>query len=102
MPTPADLRRRVTVTRLPLVVALLLVALPLAAAAEQWLHYGGDAGGQKFTPHTQITPANVSSLAVAWTYRTGDADRYPASVLKSTKFELTPILLPQSAGGHLM
>ncbi len=56
-----------------------------------WRHYGGDAGGKRFSPHDQITPANVATLRQAWVYRTGDASdgkRFPG---KST-FKATPIL----------
>jgi quinoprotein glucose dehydrogenase len=37
-------------------------------AARQWPTYGHDAGGQRFSPLTQITPANVERLTIAWTY----------------------------------
>jgi quinoprotein glucose dehydrogenase len=34
----------------------------------EWPTYGHDSGGMRFSPVTQITPANVSRLQVAWTY----------------------------------
>jgi quinoprotein glucose dehydrogenase len=37
-------------------------------AAQEWRTYGHDAGGMRFSPLTQITPANVSQLSVAWVY----------------------------------
>jgi quinoprotein glucose dehydrogenase len=37
-------------------------------AANEWPTYGHDSGGQRFSPLTQITPANVGRLKVAWTY----------------------------------
>ena len=37
-------------------------------AASQWPTYGHDAGGQRFSPLTQLTPANVGRLKIAWTY----------------------------------
>jgi quinoprotein glucose dehydrogenase len=44
----------------------------LAACVSQpttdWPTYGHDPGGQRFSPLAQITPANVASLRVAWTY----------------------------------
>lgn len=41
-------------------VAAMLVA-PCAHAAEAgWGAYGGDPGGQRFSPARQITPANVA------------------------------------------
>jgi quinoprotein glucose dehydrogenase len=38
------------------------------AASTEWPTYGHDSGGQRFSPLTQITPANVSQLQVAWVY----------------------------------
>ena len=40
---------------------------PLPPASE-WPTYGHDAGGQRFSPLTQLTPANVARLKIAWTY----------------------------------
>ena len=37
-------------------------------AAQEWRTYGHDPGGMRFSPVTQITPANVSQLSVAWVY----------------------------------
>ena len=41
------------------------------ADEQQWLSYGHDPGGMRFSPLTQITPANVSKLERAWTFHTG-------------------------------
>ena len=62
----------------------------LAFAADPgWQAYGGDQGGQRYSPAHLITPANVTNLSVAWTYSTGElAD--PA--IKHAAFENTPIL----------
>jgi quinoprotein glucose dehydrogenase len=54
-------------------LALLLPALGLAsyafaAAPTDWAEYGRDPGGARYSPLTQITPANVNQLKVAWTY----------------------------------
>jgi quinoprotein glucose dehydrogenase len=38
-----------------------------------WPAHGGDAGHTQFSRLSQITPANVRTLQVAWTYHTGDA-----------------------------
>lgn len=40
----------------------------LAAPEGDWATYGHDKGGQRHSPLTQITPANVATLAPAWTY----------------------------------
>ncbi|HXR89666.1 MAG TPA: pyrroloquinoline quinone-dependent dehydrogenase [Steroidobacteraceae bacterium] len=39
------------------------------AADGDWLNYGRDAGGTRYAPLTQITPANVGQLKLAWSYR---------------------------------
>ncbi|MGJ4926211.1 pyrroloquinoline quinone-dependent dehydrogenase [Bradyrhizobium sp. HKCCYLS2038] len=61
-----------------------------------WQHWGGDAGGTRFSPLAQITPGNVDQLVQAWAYHTGDmASRSPAAALR-TKFEATPLLVEDS------
>jgi len=52
------------------VLSLLFGATLLAA---DWPDYGGNQARTRYSPLTEITPANVSSLKVAWTYDTGDA-----------------------------
>ena len=44
-------------------------------AAQEWPTYGHDPGGMRFSPVTQITPANVSQLQVAWVYHMRPAAR---------------------------
>jgi len=39
-----------------------------SAPSTEWPTYGHDSGGMRFSPLTQITPANVAGLKVAWTY----------------------------------
>jgi quinoprotein glucose dehydrogenase len=43
-----------------------------------WSAWGGDAGGTRYSPVTQITPENVTGLKVAWIYRIGEASLMPA------------------------
>ncbi|MBN8279693.1 MAG: pyrroloquinoline quinone-dependent dehydrogenase [Gammaproteobacteria bacterium] len=82
--------------------ALLAIVVAAPAPAEQWQYYGGDSGGQKFSPLAQITPANVGRLTVAWQYRTGELERQPKVQTGTAKVEVNPILLPAEAGGHLV
>src|SRR5256885_6329426 len=49
----------------------------------RWLTHSGDYSGARFSPLTQITPANASQLAAQWTFQTGVVN----------KFEATPIVL---------
>jgi quinoprotein glucose dehydrogenase len=62
-----------------------------AAGAAGWPHYGGDAGGQRFSPSSQITPDNVERLVPAWTYRTGDLANRPGEIGRSA-LQGTPVL----------
>ena len=70
------------------------VKAPAAAPDVDWPYYGADAGGQRFSPAAQVTPANVRSLKIAWRYATGDVS--PGGT-QDFAFEDTPIL----AGGRL-
>src|SRR5271165_3904133 len=80
--------------------SLLLVAavgLPLCAAEPtndeiaDWPYYGGDAGGSRYSPLTQIDKSNVAELKVAWEYHTGDISDGSDNRRKS-EFETTPIV----------
>ncbi|MDE0062848.1 MAG: pyrroloquinoline quinone-dependent dehydrogenase [Gammaproteobacteria bacterium] len=56
-----------------------------------WTHYGGDAGGHRYSQASQISVENVERLAPAWQYRTGDmTDR--AGLMSQAATEGTPIL----------
>jgi len=58
---------------LAMLPSLALVAPACGAPANaDWSAYGGDAGGTRYSPLSEITPANVSELRVAWIYRTGE------------------------------
>ena len=61
------------------------------ADGDDWPNYGHDKGGQRFSPLTQIDSRNVSSLKVAWTFRTGDA--YQPEHSKAAMFEATPLCI---------
>lgn len=77
-------------TLLGTLLGALLVAAPAAAqlpAATEWPTYGRDAGGSRYAPIAQIDRANVSRLAVAWTFHTGETEPGERS------FEATPILV---------
>lgn len=61
-----------------------------AVPAGEWHAYGRTAWGQRFSPLTQITPANVDQLQVAWHYRTGDVRGEPGDPVETT-YEVTPL-----------
>ncbi|MGI4746139.1 MAG: membrane-bound PQQ-dependent dehydrogenase, glucose/quinate/shikimate family, partial [Janthinobacterium lividum] len=56
---------------------------------EDWHAYGRSQFGTRFSPLSQITPANVNQLKVAWVFRTGDVGS-PQDPTETT-FEVTPI-----------
>jgi quinoprotein glucose dehydrogenase len=45
-----------------------LTQSPTKTPSTEWPTHGHDPGGMRFSPVTQITPANVSELQVAWVY----------------------------------
>jgi quinoprotein glucose dehydrogenase len=55
------------------VVIGLSLLIAFTADPVDWPHYGGGPDQTHYSRLTQITPANVGSLRVAWTYDTGDA-----------------------------
>ncbi len=76
-----------------IVLGVLLVSTSVALAQDPgWGHYGGDAGGTRYSLATQIDRTNVARLAPAWTYRTGALDVQTELVHKAA-FETTPILV---------
>jgi len=56
----------------------------------EWHAYGRTGYGQRFSPLTQITPANASQLKMAWEYRTGDV-RGKDGDPEETTYEVTPL-----------
>jgi quinoprotein glucose dehydrogenase len=50
----------------------------------------------RFSPLTQITPANVGNLVRAFEFRTGDLDSRAPEVMKRTKFQATPLFVEDS------
>ena len=67
------------------VVGFLLVTLTVSITGQKngdWPLYGRDAGAQRFSPLTQITPQNVNTLTRAWTFNTG-----------GTAMQLTPLVI---------
>jgi quinoprotein glucose dehydrogenase len=83
--------------QLPFVIALAARQPPLETAAN-WSMPGRDLGGTRYSPLTQITPANVSQLKVAWVYHMKPAGSsgvvHPSEdqplVVGSTMYVVTP------------
>jgi quinoprotein glucose dehydrogenase len=74
-------------------------AVPDTAAAssvvpgqpDDWPWFGRTAAGTRYSPDTQITPANVTQLKVAWTYRTGDNHANYPHTKGPMSFESVPL-----------
>ncbi len=62
---------------------------PAAAQDGDWVTYGRDPGGERFSPLDAVRRDNVATLQVAWTFRTGDA--YEPKNGRPTAFEATPL-----------
>ncbi|MFN0169262.1 MAG: pyrroloquinoline quinone-dependent dehydrogenase [Bryobacteraceae bacterium] len=65
---------------------------PLLSGAQEWTHYGGDAGSTKFSSLKQIHRGNVGQLRVAWTYRSSDFSDGTKLTVRSA-FESTPLVI---------
>jgi quinoprotein glucose dehydrogenase len=59
---------------------------PVAAAQGDWLAFGNDRGGSRWSPLGQITSANVGNLKPAWVYHTGPSPKGARS-----SFQANPI-----------
>ena len=62
-----------------------------------WPAYLGDKFSSQYTPLTQITPSNVNSLTVAWTFETGDADPRNRSQIQCNPLVINGVLYGSSA-----
>jgi quinoprotein glucose dehydrogenase len=66
-------------------------AAQLDGPLAEWPYYGGDAGGSRYSPLTQITKDNVAALRVAWEYHTGEVSDGSGG-RRPSAFEATPIV----------
>jgi alcohol dehydrogenase (cytochrome c) len=63
------------------------------ADSGSWPSYGRDYTNQRYSPLTQLTPANVSGLKLAWKYKTGVPHAFETSpiVVDGTMYISTPL-----------
>ena len=98
---PRQLFHRISVPALATVASLCVMAVFAEAAKtrdaasafdarayETWGSYGGSSENIKYSGLTQITPQNIGSLRVAWTYSSGEA-----SETNKTDMKTNPIIL---------
>jgi quinoprotein glucose dehydrogenase len=75
-----------------LLLTIGVLAKPKTSGDGDWPAYGRDSGGSRYSPLTEINRSNVTSLKIAWTYRTGAIDVKGRSV-PNASFEATPIVI---------
>jgi quinoprotein glucose dehydrogenase len=77
---------------LTLLTAVALLAgsgLYIFERTEDWPEYNGNGSRSHYSPLTQINKENVTTLKVAWTYRSGGAD----TILNRTQMQCNPIII---------
>lgn len=67
--------------------------LDLSGPTAEWPEWGNDAGGQRFSPLTQITRENVRFLEMVWEHHSGDVSGGGGDIPSTTAYQLTPILV---------
>ena len=67
-------------------------SVPAVSGTGEWLSYGNDTGGSRFSPLAQITPENVGRLQPVWTFHVG-----MGSAGRHGGLEVTPL----KVGGNL-
>lgn len=75
------------------VVAIAQRPSPSSAAVGEWRYYAGDAGSSKYSPLTQITTANVSTVDLAWRWRSIDNDIVTSSPARPGAYQDTPLMV---------
>src|SRR6186997_3541168 len=58
------------------------------SAVGEWRHYGGDAGGTKYSPLDQINASNVNKLQIAWRWKTSTLGQAP-----DYNWQATPLMI---------
>ena len=75
------------------VLAVVLIAFSLGGAhAQQWPHYAADQAASHYSPLDQITPANVSKLAIAWEWKPNEKV-LPQFGTRPGAFQNTPLMI---------
>ena len=66
--------------------------LDFTGPTADWREYAGDKGGLHYSPLTQVTPANVGQLELAWSHHSGDFSAGSAESAPTT-FQVTPLVV---------
>ena len=75
-----------------LISGALIAAQEHASPQIEWLHYGGDSGGMKYSALTDIDAGNVEQLRIAWQWKHWET---PLEEYKTAPgfFESTPLMI---------
>ena len=86
------MKARIVVPALLVIASALLLAQERSSRQVEWLYYGGDPGGAKFSSLTDINAGNVQRLAVAWQWKHWET---PLAEFGTTPgfFESTPLMI---------
>ena len=85
--------RRALLTVIAIGLTLAAASAQRAAPIGEWPYYAGDAASTKYSPLDQITPANVTSLQVAWRWSSPDNEVVKANpTSRPGPYEDTPIM----------
>jgi quinoprotein glucose dehydrogenase len=76
-------------------------AVPASVARDpalrvEWPSYGGDPGGLKFSRAAQLTPANVTEMVPAWTWKVSEPHRRRTDAgerVEAGTFQVTPLMV---------
>src|SRR5262245_63246974 len=68
----------------------------------EWPTYGHDAGGMRFSPLKQITPANVARLKPAWVYHMKRSDNVPFAGSSSTPLVVNGVMFATTPYGRVV
>src|SRR5215203_3290873 len=74
----------------------------LAAPGDEWPNTGNDRGAMRYSPLSQITPANVNSLKVAWTYHMKPADATRVATTQTTPLVADGVMYLGSPYGRIV
>src|SRR5437870_12649121 len=88
------MKRLTTALTIVLAASLTVVAVQRAESSKQveWLYYGGDQAGTKYSPLADINPANIQRLEIAWQWKHWET---PLKEYDTTPgfFEGTPLMI---------
>src|SRR6516165_4171822 len=70
----------------------IVAALALAASLVEWPYYGGDQGGAKYSPLTDINGSNVTRLRAAWQWSANEKALENFGTRPGV-FEATPLMI---------